>query len=202
MNQINWAKPRIAIVGSGAIGGYYGAKLARAGCDVHFLLRADYDAVKARGLSIHDGPDSFDWPDVQAHTSTGEIGPCDLVIVALKATANSALPELLPPLLHSQTALLTLQNGLGNEEFLAEQFGAQRVLGGVLFRLPPSHRARHDSQYGARQHRVGRVGPRAPARAPSPSPNCSNGAASNAWSAMICARRFGINWSGTSRSTA
>ena len=133
MSEIDWTKPRVAIVGAGAIGGYYGAKLARAGCDVHFLLRADYDAVRERGLSIRESGGDFDLPQVQAHASTHEIGVCDLVIVALKATANDALPALLPPLLHRHTALLSLQNGLGNEEFLARHFGAERVLGGVCF---------------------------------------------------------------------
>ena len=60
-------------------------------------------------------------------------GRVDLVIVALKATANDALPDLLPPLLGPDTLLLTLQNGLGSEEFLAERFGAERVLGGLCF---------------------------------------------------------------------
>ena len=62
-----------------------------------------------------------------------EIGLCDLVIIALKATSNGFLDKLLPPLLHKDTILLTLQNGLGNEEYLANSYGAYRVLGGLCF---------------------------------------------------------------------
>jgi 2-dehydropantoate 2-reductase len=70
---------------------------------------------------------------VNAHASTEEIGPCDLVIVALKKTSNPVLDGLIPPLLKENTAVLTLQNGLGNEEFLAERFGARRIMGGLCF---------------------------------------------------------------------
>ena len=70
---------------------------------------------------------------VRAYSATAEIGLCDLVLIALKATANDSLPDLLPPLLGPSTLLLTLQNGLGNEESLAERFGAERVLGGLCF---------------------------------------------------------------------
>jgi 2-dehydropantoate 2-reductase len=65
--------------------------------------------------------------------NVNEIGPADVVIVALKATSNSALESLVPPLLHKETVLLTLQNGLGNEELLAALFGAERVLGRLCF---------------------------------------------------------------------
>jgi 2-dehydropantoate 2-reductase len=70
---------------------------------------------------------------VQAAAFTAEIGPCDLVIIALKATANAMLLEAIPPLLKPDTALLTLQNGLGNEEFLAAHWGEERVMGALCF---------------------------------------------------------------------
>lgn len=122
----------MAVVGSGAVGCYYGGRLAQHGHDVHFLMRSDYEAVRRDGLHIISPLGDAHIP-VQAHQSTAEIGPCDLVIIALKATSNAALLELLPPLLHAKTLLLTLQNGLGNEEFLAQHFGAERVLGGLCF---------------------------------------------------------------------
>jgi 2-dehydropantoate 2-reductase len=125
--------PRIAIVGAGAVGCYYGGRLAEHGHDVHFLLRSDYDAVKKDGLRLLSPLGDAHIRDVQCARSTAEIGPCDLVIIALKVTSNAVLPELLPPLLKPDTALLTLQNGLGNEEFLSAQFGAERVLGGLCF---------------------------------------------------------------------
>lgn len=124
----------IAVVGSGSIGLYYGGKLAADGHDVRFLLRSGYDEAQRDGIRIHS-PSGGDvhLAQPQVFRTPEEIGPVDLVIVAVKATANAALPSLLPPLLHADTALLTLQNGLGGDEFLADLFGAERVLGGLCF---------------------------------------------------------------------
>src|SRR4051812_8229062 len=124
---------RIAVVGSGAIGSYYGAKLAHSGRDVRFLMRGDVSEISQVGLRIRSKDGNLQVPNVKHYSSTAEIGPADLILVAVKATSNADLLELIPPLLHEKTMLLTLQNGLGNEEFLAEHFGADRVLGGLCF---------------------------------------------------------------------
>jgi 2-dehydropantoate 2-reductase len=124
---------KIAIVGSGAVGTYYGAKLAYAGSDVHFLMRNDLTEVRHNGIFVRGPGEDFRVTKVNCYNSTPEIGPCDLVIVAVKSTSNGDLVDLIPPLLHERTMLLTLQNGLGNEEFLAQHFGAERVLGGLCF---------------------------------------------------------------------
>ena len=125
---------RLAIVGAGAVGGYYGAQLARTGGEVNFLLRRDLAAVRAHGLRIKQPPaGGFVLEPARAFGTTAEIGPVDLVVIGLKATANDRLPALLPPLLADHTALLLLQNGLGGDEFLARHFGAPRVLGGLCF---------------------------------------------------------------------
>lgn len=124
---------KIAVVGSGAVGCYYGTLLARAGNSVHFLMRRDFAHVQAHGLEVRSQAGSFKLTPTHAHESTESIGPCDLVIIALKATDNRALLNLLPPLIHKQTLLLTLQNGLGNEAFLASHFGPDHVLGGLCF---------------------------------------------------------------------
>ncbi|HEX8373164.1 MAG TPA: 2-dehydropantoate 2-reductase [Chthoniobacterales bacterium] len=124
---------KIAIVGSGAIGSYYGARLLDAGNDVRFLMRSDLETVRKSGLQIISPDGDLHLHNVPAFGSTAEIGEVDLVIIALKTTANDALRELLPPLLGSKTMLLTLQNGFGNEEFLASHFGEERVLGGLCF---------------------------------------------------------------------
>jgi 2-dehydropantoate 2-reductase len=124
---------RIAIVGSGAIGTYYGAHLAHGGTTVHFLMRGDLNEVRRKGLYVREKGGSIRVANVTCYNSTKEIGPCDLVIIAVKTTSNGDLVNIIPPLLAEQTALLTLQNGLGNEEFLAENFGAERVLGGLCF---------------------------------------------------------------------
>lgn len=125
---------RIAIVGSGSIGLYYGGKLAADGHDVRFLLRSGHEEARREGIRIYS-PENGDMAlsHAQVFRTTEEIGPSDLVIVAVKATANESLPHLLPPLLGKESMVLTLQNGLGNEEFLAGHFGAGRVLGGLCF---------------------------------------------------------------------
>lgn len=128
-----WNFKSVAIVGSGAIGLYYGGRLAQAGENVKFLLRSDFDAISKNGLKVESCEGDFDLPKVQAFRTPEEIGPVDLVIVCWKATANASLPDVLPPLLHCATEVLTLQNGLGNCEAIAEIVGPERVLGGLCF---------------------------------------------------------------------
>tara|TARA_Y100000588_G_C14175062_1_gene890971 strand:+ start:510 stop:1472 length:963 start_codon:yes stop_codon:yes gene_type:complete len=131
LNNLN---PKIAIVGSGAVGSYYGAKLAISGANVHFLMRSDLDHVRRFGLRVEShetGTEHLN--NVNAYESTEDIGQCDLVIIALKATDNHSLESIIPPLLKNDTVIMTLQNGLGNEEFLADIFGADRVVGGLCF---------------------------------------------------------------------
>jgi len=123
---------KIAVVGPGAVGSYYGAKLAHAGQEVHLLLRSDYDAVKRHGVFIHSPDGDFNVRPKCARTPE-EIGVCDLVLIALKATANDQFPLLLPPLVGPGTAVLTLQNGLGNEESLAKLFPVEQIMGGLCF---------------------------------------------------------------------
>ena len=124
---------RVVIVGAGAVGGYYGARLAAAGEDVTFLLRADYAYVNQHGLEVQSVAGDLRLPQVQCAQTSAEIGEADLVIIAWKATANDHLEEVLRPLVGAHTILLTLQNGLGNCERLAELYGAERVLGGLCF---------------------------------------------------------------------
>ena len=123
----------LAIVGAGALGSYYGARLALAGSHVRFLVRRDLAAVRAHGFTLHEKDATRHLADVAAFATAGEIGPVDLVLVTLKTTANAGLARLLPPLLHADTAVLTLQNGLGNEELIASLVGAERVLGGLCY---------------------------------------------------------------------
>jgi 2-dehydropantoate 2-reductase len=123
---------KIAVVGCGAVGSYYGAMLCRDGQDVHFLLRSDYDAVRRRGVFVRSPAGNF---NVRPHCakSPTEIGVSDLVLIALKTTANGQFPGLLPPLVGPKTAVVTLQNGLGNEEQLAKLIPAEQIVGGLCF---------------------------------------------------------------------
>jgi 2-dehydropantoate 2-reductase len=123
---------KIAIIGCGALGSYYGAMLARAGHETHFLLRSDYDVVRRRGVRILSPNGDFHVQPRCARTPQ-EIGPADLVLIGLKATANDQFPQLLPPVVGPHTAVLTLQNGLGNEDALAKLFPVEQILGGLCY---------------------------------------------------------------------
>jgi len=123
---------KIAVIGCGALGSYYGARLCRAGHEVHFLLRSDYDVVSRDGLDIQSAEGDFHVQPVCARRP-GEIGPAELVLIGLKTTANSVLPDLLPPVVGPATAVLTLQNGLGNEARIASLVGAEKIMGGLCF---------------------------------------------------------------------
>lgn len=127
--------PTVAIVGAGAVGGYYGARLAQHGHDVHFLLRGDYDAVRRNGWTVRscDGDFRITADEVMVYDDPKRMPRVDLAVVTLKSTSNDQLDRLVRPLLHGDTAVLTLQNGLGNEDRLAELFGKSRVLGGMAF---------------------------------------------------------------------
>src|SRR5439155_20443910 len=123
---------KIAVVGCGALGSFYGAKLCRAGEDIHFLLRSDYEAVRRQGVFIQSPEGDFHVQPKSAKAPE-EIGVSDLVLIGLKTTANDQFPRLLPPLVGPKTAVLTLQNGLGNEEQLAALLGSEKILGGLCF---------------------------------------------------------------------
>ncbi len=123
---------KVAVVGAGAVGGFYGAKIAQKH-DVSFLMRRDLDAVRRDGLKVESPDGDFHLREVNCFSSSTEIGPVDIVIVALKTTANEHLPNLISPLLHRETVILTLQNGLGNEDFLAGNFPDRAILGGLCF---------------------------------------------------------------------
>ena len=126
--------PRIVIVGCGAVGLFYGAKLALSGQDVHFLMRQDFDQVSKYGIKIESASGEAEYlENPSIYRDALEIGPCDLIIVAIKSTDNKALESLIPKLIKKETAIMTLQNGLGNEEFIAKKFGSHSVLGGLCF---------------------------------------------------------------------
>ena len=124
---------KIGVVGAGSVGLYYGGLLARAGYDVHFHLRGGLAEAQRDGIRIFSQLGDVHLPSPHIYQSSADIGPCELVIVSLKTTSNSALANLLPPLLHAESMVLTLQNGLGNEEYLASLVGAERILGGLCF---------------------------------------------------------------------
>ncbi|MCF7958310.1 MAG: 2-dehydropantoate 2-reductase [Phycisphaerae bacterium] len=124
---------KIAVVGAGAMGGYYGAMLARHNYDVHFLMRSDYPVVKQNGLTIKSCNGDFHLEQVNCYKDTRDMPPVDLVFIGLKTTDNDKYEQLLSPLAGGQTRFLSAQNGLGNEEQLAGLFGKDNVAGAVAF---------------------------------------------------------------------
>ncbi len=124
---------RYGIIGTGAIGGYYGAKLAHAGQEVHFLLRSDYEYVTQHGLQVDSCNGSFHLPQVNAYQSTLNMPQCDVVLVCLKSVNNAKLQSLLPPLLHANTLVVLIQNGIGVEEDVQQQFPGVQLAAGLAF---------------------------------------------------------------------
>lgn len=124
---------RYAVIGTGAVGGYYGGRLANAGHDVHFLLHSDYDYIKQNGLQVDSCNGSFHLDRPNIYRSTADMPKADVVIVALKTTRNQLLKELLPPLLHSETLVLLIQNGIGPEPELQQWFPNLYIAAGLAF---------------------------------------------------------------------
>jgi 2-dehydropantoate 2-reductase len=123
---------KYGIIGSGAIGGYYGSKLARAGQEVHFLFRSDYEYVKSHGLQVDSCDGSFHL-DVNAYDDTADMPACDVVLVCLKTVNNGKLQQLLPPLLAPGTLVVLIQNGIGVEEDVQRLFPDVQLAAGLAF---------------------------------------------------------------------
>lgn len=124
---------KYGIIGTGAIGGFYGAKLARSGQDVHFLLHSDYDEVCQHGLQIDSCDGSFHLDHVNAYRQTSDMPVCDVVLVSLKTVNNHLLSTLLPPLLGSHTLVVMIQNGIGVEPDVQQMFPDVQLVAGVAF---------------------------------------------------------------------
>jgi len=124
---------RYGIIGVGAIGGYYGSKLAYSGQEVHFLSHSDYEFVKEHGMQVDSCNGSFYLDQVNVYQNAVDMPKCDVVIVGLKTTNNHLLPELLPPLLHEHTAVVLIQNGIGVEADVQQIFPNVQLIAGLAF---------------------------------------------------------------------
>jgi len=125
---------RFAVLGSGAVGGYYGARLAQAGHDVTFVARgAHLAAIRDRGLSIRS-PALGDFNiTARAEEDTSRIGPVDVVVVAVKTYDNATALPLIAPLLGSDSVVLTIQNGVDSAREVARVAGEPRVIAGATY---------------------------------------------------------------------
>jgi 2-dehydropantoate 2-reductase len=125
---------RFAILGSGAVGGYFGAKLARDGQDVTFIARgAHLEAIRSTGLSIQSAKLGDFVVRAPAESDTARIGPVDVVIVSVKAYDNATALPMLKPLIGAETLVLTLQNGVDSTDEVAAVVGEAHVLGGTTY---------------------------------------------------------------------
>ena len=124
---------KYGIIGTGAIGGFYGGKLAHAGMDVHFLLHKDYEYVCEHGLQVDSCDGSFHLDHVNAYRQTADMPVCDVVLVCLKSVNNHLLSELLPPLLGSHTVVVMIENGIGIEDDVQQMFPEVQLVAGLAF---------------------------------------------------------------------
>lgn len=124
---------KIAILGAGALGCYYGARLLDSGHDVSFIMRSDCDYVSKHGLVIKSVDGNLDLPHIHAAQDPTLIGEVDLVIVSIKTTSNDQLAHLLPPLIGKETIVLTLQNGMGNGDAISAIIPPERIYIGLCF---------------------------------------------------------------------
>jgi 2-dehydropantoate 2-reductase len=125
---------RIAVMGAGAVGAYFGAQLAESGAEVHFIARGPHlDALRARGLEIITAAGSRMLAPVNATDDPASIGVVDLVLFCVKLYDCEAAARACLPLLGPDSCVLTLQNGVDSVDLVAPVAGAERVLGGVTY---------------------------------------------------------------------
>jgi 2-dehydropantoate 2-reductase len=125
------SRPTFAIMGSGGVGGYFGARLARAGFDTTFVARgAHLHAMRQTGLSVEEPGDAF-CIQVKATDDPREIDPVDFVLFAVKLWGVAEAGAACRPLIGSDTAIVSLLNGVDSEATLAGMLGRRHVMGGV-----------------------------------------------------------------------
>jgi 2-dehydropantoate 2-reductase len=126
---------KIGVVGAGGVGGYYGARLASAGSEVGLIARGDHlAAIRERGLQVRADDGDFT-VRVAASDDPADIGPCDAVLFCVKSYDTDQAAALLGPLLKPGTGVVSLQNGVDNEEKIAARIGPEHVIGGASFIL-------------------------------------------------------------------
>lgn len=123
---------RIAAMAAGAVGGYFGARMAAAGHDVFFIARgAHLDAIKKNGLTIESVHGGLHLPNPNVTDDPAKVGPVDIVLFAVKLWDTEKAAELARPLVGPATRLITLQNGVDSVERIAPILGADNTVGGT-----------------------------------------------------------------------
>jgi 2-dehydropantoate 2-reductase len=137
-------KPRILVVGTGAIGGFYGGKLAQAGASVSTLCRSDYEVVKSKGITVTSILGDFHFTPEKVIRDLGEYSPLpDYILVGLKVLPEIDTAEIIKEVVGSETAIVLLQNGVEIEEPVARAFPDNEIISGLAFicatRTSPGH---------------------------------------------------------------
>ena len=128
---------RFGIMATGGVGGYFGGMLARAAEEVRFIARgAHLEAILSGGLRVEcAAPEPFTVEDAFATDDPAEAGLCDVILYCVKTIANEAVIPAIAPMVGPETVIINLQNGVDNEERLAEVYGPERVMGGTAYIL-------------------------------------------------------------------
>ena len=127
---------RIAVIGAGGLGGTFGGRLARAGEEVHFVARGRHlEAMRSRGLRVESilGDFALAQTETRATDDPTTIGPVDIVLFTVKSYDTDSAAASLASLVGPETAVISLQNGIDNEERIAAVIGAEHVVGGVAW---------------------------------------------------------------------
>ena len=122
-----------SVIGMGAIGGYYGGRLAHAGFDVHFLSHSDYAYVVEHGLRVDSCDGDFYLPHINAYHTSADMPKSDVIVVGLKSVNNHLLPELIRPVIKEDTVVVLIQNGIGLEADLQTVFPRLHIVAGLAF---------------------------------------------------------------------
>ena len=134
---------RYAVIGAGAVGGYFGGRLANAGHQVCFLLHSDYDYVCAHGLRVDSCRGNFVLNPVMAYRDAAELPVCDVVLVALKTVNNHLLPQMLRTVAGPNTLVVLIQNGIGMEDDLQKAMPGLQIAAATAFicssKIGPGH---------------------------------------------------------------
>lgn len=125
---------RITIMGSGGVGGYFGARLAQAGCDVSFVARGEHlAALRKHGLRIKSELGDTELPDVCVSDDPAALGPADLVLICVKLWDTETAASAVRPIVRPDTAVISLQNGVQKDDVIRQVLGERAVLGGVCY---------------------------------------------------------------------
>ena len=168
---------KIGIMGSGGVGGYYGARLARGGADVTFIARgAHLEAMRRNGIAIEGGPDPIHVPAVNVTSDPGEAGVCDLVVFAVKLWDTEDALRSIRPMVGPGTAIVSFQNGVLKDAYLRAAYDPSQIMGGVTYVATTIDRPGVIKQTGPMQRLIfGEFGGARSARAESFLEACRNG---------------------------